>query len=144
MNEKLIKHTSKISLVEIDKPTYRYEKEKAELQKILKWFVSNETLKWQKTFQTEFYKEIFRLCNIPFTAENIRKKPRFVCWATNELIYKNMPENSFVSDELKEKTLKKNGNDYNHKLHQSLTPLGKENLKKVIYSVETLASISKN
>jgi hypothetical protein len=142
-NEKLIKHINKISLVEIDKPTYLYEREEAELQEILKWFVPNKTLKWQKIFQTEFYKEIFRLWNIPFTAENIRKKPRFICWATNELIYKNMPENSFVSDEPK-KTLKKSGNDYNHKLHQSLTLSGRENLKKVIYSVETLASISKN
>ncbi|RHZ37134.1 hypothetical protein [endosymbiont GvMRE of Glomus versiforme] len=55
-----------------------------------------------------------------------------------------MPKNSFISDELKAKPLKKNGNDYSHRLHQSLAPSGKETLKKVIYSVETLASISKS
>ncbi|RHZ37346.1 P63C domain-containing protein [endosymbiont GvMRE of Glomus versiforme] len=63
----------------IDKATgYQYEREKTELQVILKAFTSKEILKWQKTFQTDFYKEIFRLQNIPFTTENIRKKPRFV------------------------------------------------------------------
>ena len=134
-----------IIIVSIDKATgYQYEREKAELQAILKIFVSNEILKWQKTFHEDFYKQIFRLWNIPFTAEIIKKKPRFVGWLTNELIYKNMPENSFISDESSE-TLKKNGDSYSCKpQYQSLTPSGRETLKKVIYSVEALASISKN
>jgi len=40
---------------------YQYEREKAELQTILKAYVSEEILKWQETFQLSFYKEVFRL-----------------------------------------------------------------------------------
>ncbi|RHZ36254.1 P63C domain-containing protein [endosymbiont GvMRE of Glomus versiforme] len=143
--EMLVRAFAKVGIIAlIDEATgYQHEREKTELQTILKTFVSDEILKWQKTFQTDFYKEIFRLWNIPFTAENIKKRPRFIGWSTNELIYKNMPENSFISDELKVKASKKEENVYN-RLNQSLTPTGKENLKKTIYSVETLASISKS
>ena len=143
--ETLVRAFAKVGIIAlIDEATgYQYKREKTELQAILKTFVSDEILKWQKTFHEDFYKQIFRLWNIPFTAKIIRKKPRLIGWLTNELIYNNMPENSFISDEPSE-TLKKNENDYSHRLHQSLTPLGKENLKKVFYSAETLASISKS
>ena len=55
-----------------------------------------------------------------------------------------MPEGSFVLPKLKEKTPKTKGGHWRFKLHQSLTETGREALKKVIYSVEALASISKN
>lgn len=119
--EMLINSFTKTKIISlIDKATnYQYEKEQAELEIILKTFASKEILEWQKTFQLDFYKQIFRLWNIPFTAENISKKPRFITWLTNELIYKNIPKSS-------------------------LNPLDKETLKKVFYSVEALASISKD
>jgi hypothetical protein len=70
-------------------------------------------------------------------------KPSFIGTLTNKLIYENMPEGSFVLPRLKEKTPKTKGGHWKYKLHQSLTETGREALKKVIYSVETLASISK-
>jgi hypothetical protein len=55
---------------------------------------------------------------------------------TNELVYKKLPKG--VLEALKAKTPK------SKRLHQSLTPeIGKEHLKKQIYTVEVLASISK-
>ena len=54
-----------------------------------------------------------------------------------------MPKGVFVLDKLKEKTPKTKGGNFKYRLHQSLTEnIGREALKKVIYSVETLASIS--
>jgi len=143
--EILIRSFAKIGIIAlVDEATgYQYEREKKELQAILKAFISEEILSWQKTFHDNFYKEIFRLWNIPFTAENIKRKPQFIGRLTNEFVYKNLPKGTFVLEKLKEKTPKTEGGNFKYRLHQSLTPeVGKEALKKVIYSIETLATIS--
>jgi hypothetical protein len=145
--EILIRAFAKVGIIAlVDEATgYQYDREKTELQTILKAFISDEILKWQETFQLSFYKEIFRLWGVPFTAENIKRKPHFIGKLTNELVYKNMPKGMFVLDKLKEKTPKTESGNYKYRLHQSLTPeIGREALKKVIYSVETLASVSDN
>lgn len=137
---------SKVAIIAlVDEATgYQYDREKYELQAILQLFISPDILDWQKTFHLSFYKEIFRLWNIPFTPQNIKRKPPFIGMLTNELIYKNLPKGSFVLQKLKEKTPKTEGGNYKVRLFQSLTPFGKEELKKVFYSVESLAVISEN
>lgn len=143
--EILVRAFAKIGIIAlVDEATgYQYEREKNELQIILKAFISDEILKWQETFQLSFYKEIFRLWGVPFTAQNIKRKPMFIGKLTNEFVYKKLPKGTFVLDKLKEKTPKTDGGNYRYRLHQSLTPeIGREALKKVIYSVETLASIA--
>lgn len=142
--EILIRSFAKVGIIAlIDEATgYQYEREKFELQAILKLFISDEILEWQKTFHLGFYKEIFRLWNVPFTPESIKRKPPFIGMLTNELIYKNLPKGSFVLNKLKEKTPRNDSGNYKVRLHQSLTTYGKEELKKVLYSVETLASLS--
>jgi len=149
--EIIIRSFAKVGIIAlIDEATgYQYEREKLELQAILKVFISEEILKWQETFQVDFYKQIFRLWNIPFTARSIKKKPQFIGHLTNELIYKNLPKGSLVLPELKKKipkTTKIKGKDeyWRYKFHQSLTETGREALKKVIYTVEALASVSKD
>jgi len=144
--EILMRSFAKVGIIAlIDEATgYQYEREKAELQAILKVFISEEILKWQETFQIDFYKQIFRLWNIPFTARSIKKKPQFIGYLTNQLIYKNLPKGSFVLSKLKEKTPRTKGGHPRYKLHQSLKETGREALKKVIYTVEALASISKD
>ena len=129
----------------IDETTgHQYKKEKAELRKILKKHISEEILKWQETFQLSFYKEIFRLWEIPFIAENVSRNSWLIGKLTNELVYKNMPEGYFLLKKyfVIEKWKAKKGN-YEYSFNQSLTPeVGKEALKKVIYMVEALASVS--
>jgi hypothetical protein len=58
------------------------------------------------------------------------------------LVYKNLPKG--VLEELKERTPRTAGGYPKYNLHRSLTETGREALKKVIYTVEALASISKN
>ena len=145
--EILIRSFAKVGIIAlVDEATgYQYDREKIELQSILQTFISDEILKWQETFQLSFYKEIFRLWGVPFTAQNIKRKPMFIGKLTNELVYKNMPKGYFVLDTLKQKTPKTEAGNFRYRLHQSLTPdVGREALKKVIYSVETLASIADN
>jgi hypothetical protein len=142
--EILIRSFAKVGIIAlIDEATgYQYDREKFELQTILKLFISEDILEWQKTFHLGFYKEIFRLWGVPFTPQNIKRKPPFIGNLTNELIYKNLPKGSFVLKRLKEKTPKTEAGNYKVRLFQSLTPLGREELKKVLYSVESLAVIS--
>ncbi|MDP9047884.1 MAG: P63C domain-containing protein, partial [Bacteroidota bacterium] len=62
---------------------------------------------------------------------------------TNRFVYLNMPAGTYVLDKIKKKTPKTDAGNYKFKFHQSLTKeKGWELLKKVIYSVEALASIS--
>ena len=49
-----------------------------------------------------------------------------------------------MPQKLKEKTPKTDAGNYKVRLFQSLTPFGREELKKVLYSVESLAVISEN
>lgn len=143
--EILVRAFAKVGIIAlVDEATgYQYEREEMELQAILKTFISDEIEKWKEIFELSFYKEIFRLWEIPFTAENIRRKPMFIGKLTNELVYKNLPKGYFVLEKLKEKTPKTEGGNYRFRLHQSLTKdIGREALKKVLHSVETLASVS--
>lgn len=145
--EILVRIFAKIGLIAlIDEATgYQYEREEKELQVILKALVSDEILQYQKQFQLSFYKEIFRLWNIPFTPQNIKRKPQFIGHLTNKYIYSNLPKGTFVLDKLKEKTPKTESGNYKYRLHQHLTKEeGREALKKVLYTVEALASVAKN
>lgn len=145
--EILVRSFAKVGLIAlIDEATgYQYDREKKELQTILKALVSDEILDYQQQFQLSFYKEIFRLWNIPFTAQNIKRKPQFIGHLTNKYIYANLPKGTFVLEKLKSKTPKTDSGNYKYRLHQSLTEdKGREALKKVLYSVEALASISKD
>lgn len=144
--EVLIRGFAKVGIIAlVDEATgYQYDREKFELQAILSLFISPDLLDWQKTFHLGFYKELFRLWNIPFTAKNISRKPPFIGTLTSEFVYKNLPKGSFVLETLKAKTPKTTAGNYKARLFQSLTPFGKEELKKVIYTVESLANISEN
>ena len=143
--EILVRAFAKVGIIAlIDEATgYQYEREQKELQAILKTLISDEILQWQQAFHLNFYKEIFRLWGVPFTEQNIKRKPQFIGKLTNELVYKNLPKGTVVLSKLKEKTPKTQAGNYKYRLHQSLTPeAGREALKKVIYSIETLANIS--
>ncbi|MGB3149471.1 MAG: P63C domain-containing protein, partial [Maribacter sp.] len=135
--EILIRSFAKVGLIAlIDEATgYQYDREKKELQTILKALVSDEILEYQQQFQLSFYREIFRLWNIPFTPKNIKRKPQFIGHLTNRYVYSNLPKGIFVLDKLKSKTPKTEKGNFKYRLHQSLTEnKGREALKKVLYT----------
>ncbi len=144
--EILVRSFAKVGIIAlIDEATgYQFDREKKELQAILKEFISDEIFEYQRQFQLSFYKEIFRLWDIPFTPKNIKRKPQFVGHITNRYVYSNLPKGSFVLDKLKSLTPKTKKGNRVYQFHRHLTESGKEALKKVLYSVETLASISDN
>jgi len=119
--EILIRSLARLAITAmIDEATgYQYEREKDELQKILKKYISNELLAWQKTFPDTFYSEIFRLNKWDYTVQNIRKRPGVVGTWTNKVIYEQLPKG--VLEELKKKTPKSTTGNYTARFFQSLT-----------------------
>jgi hypothetical protein len=145
--EILIRALAKVGIIAlVDEATgYQYEREADALQNILKGLIDDEINPRKDTFPLSFYKEIFKLWNIPFTEQNIKRKPRFIGHITNRFVYLNMPAGTYVLDKLKKKTPKTDSGNYKFRFHQSLTPeKGWELLKKVINTVEAFASISDN
>ena len=63
---KILLAFSKVGIIAlVDEVTgYQYEREKDELQKILKAYISEELLPWQKRFPDIFYKELYQNLNI--------------------------------------------------------------------------------
>ena len=128
----------------VDEATgYQYDREKDELQKILKAYISEELLPWQKRFPDVFYKELFRLNGWDFTVNGIKKRPGIIGKWTNMFIYEELPNG--VLDELKKKTPKSESGTTPSRYHQLLTlDIGEPNLEKQINKVITLFQVSDN
>lgn len=143
--EILIRGFARVGIVAlIDEATgYQYERERFELQKILNAYVSDEILKWQLTFTDDFYKEVYRLWNLPFIPKYIKNKPSFIGKLTTKYIYDQMPKG--VVEKVKDNVGKTEKGNWKYKWHQSLTPdIGREHLRKQIIEVTTLMSISES
>ncbi|MFQ0991352.1 P63C domain-containing protein [Gilliamella apicola] len=143
--EILIRGFARVGIVAlIDEATgYQYERERFELQKILNAYVSDEILKWQLTFTDDFYKEIFRLWNLPFIPKYIKNKPSFIGKLTVKYIYDQMPKG--VIEKVKDNIGKTEKGNWKYRWHQSLTSdIGREHLRKQIIEVTTLMSISES
>lgn len=126
----------------VDEATgYQYDREKDALQVVLKAYITDELLKWQKMFPDSFYYEIFRLNKWPYTVGGIKKRPGVIGTWTNKLIYEQLPKG--VLDELKIKTPKSNEGNYTARFFQSLTPdIGHPTLTAQIYKVIGIMNIS--
>ena len=126
----------------VDEATgYQYDREKDALQVILKAYIADELIKWQKMFPDTFYYEIFRLKKWDFTVSGIKKRPGVIGRWTNELIYQQLPKG--VLEELKAKTPKSGEGNYTARFFQSLTPdIGHPALTAQIYKVIGLMNIS--
>lgn len=143
--EILIRGFARVGIIAlVDEATgYQYDRERFELQKILNAYVSDEILKWQLTFTDDFYKQIFRLWNLPFIPKYIKNKPSFIGKLTTKYIYEGLPKG--IISKIKENVGKTEKGNWKYKWHQSLTPeIGREHLKKQIIQVTTLMEVSQS
>lgn len=142
-SEILLLGLSKVGITAlVDEATgYQYKREKDALQAILKAYISEELLKWQKMFPDTFYFEIFRLNGWDYTVNGINKRPGVIGKWTQELIYKQLPKG--VLEELKEKTPKSSSGNYTARFFQNLTQdIGHPALTAQIYKVIGIMNIS--
>ncbi|WOD43619.1 P63C domain-containing protein [Hwangdonia lutea] len=126
----------------VDEATgYQYDREKDELQKILKQYISEELLPWQKRFPDIFYKELFRLNGWNFTVNGIKKRPGVIGTWTKKLIYEELPKG--VLDELESNVPKSESGNKTARLHQLLTDdIGNPHLTAQINQIVTLFQLS--
>jgi len=144
-SEILLLGLSKIGIIAlVDEATgYQYDREKDELQKILKAYIAEELLPWQKRFPDIYYKELFRLNGWDFTVHGIKKRPGVIGKWTNTLVYERLPKG--VLEELKILTPKSESGNYLAKFHQHLTlDIGEPNLSAQLNKVITIFQLSDN
>lgn len=126
----------------VDEATgYQYDRERNELQKILKAYISEELLPWQKRFPDMFYKELFRLNGWDYTVNGIKKRPGVIGKWTNILVYDQLPKG--VLDELKKKTPRSKSGNKTARYHQYLTlDVGEPHLSNAINQAITVFMLS--
>ena len=128
----------------VDEATgYQYDREKDELQKILKAYVAEELRPWRKTFPDELYKQFFRLNGWDFNVKGIKKRPGVIGTWTNKYIYDELPTD--IRKELKERVPKSKAGNDTARMHQFLTDdVGAKHLKDQINQILPLMRISNN
>lgn len=144
-SEILVKAFLKISIISlVDEATgYQFEREKNELQQILKQYISEELLPWQKRFPDIFYKELFRLNGWDFTVKGIKKRPGVIGAWTKKLVYEELPNG--VLKELEKNTPKSSSGNKTVRFHQLLTEdIGNPHLTAQVNQVVTLFQLSDN
>ena len=120
----------------VDEATgYQEVRDRGALRKILDKYITDEWAKWTKTFPDEYYKELFKLKNMPYPPTT-KNKPSYIGHWTNDIVYKRLAP--AVLTALKEKNPKNESGNRAHKLHQSLTrdyghPKLKDHLNNVIF-----------
>lgn len=136
---------SKVGIIAlVDEATgYQHDRERDELQKILKAYISEELLPWQKRFPDIYYKELFRLNGWDYSVKGIKQRPSVIGRWTNTLIYEQLPKG--VLDELKKKTPVSESGNRTARYHQHLTAdTGEPNLTAQINQVVTVFQLSDN
>jgi hypothetical protein len=139
----LVRAFLKISITSlVDEATgYQYERESDELQQILKAYISEELLPWQKKFPDIFYKELFRLNGWDFTVKGIKKRPGVIGKWTKTLIYNELPNG--VLFELEKNTPKNEQGKKTSHMHRLLTDdIGNPHLTAQINQIVTLFQLS--
>jgi hypothetical protein len=143
MADILMRGFAKVGIIAlIDEATgYHKDKAKEEYAKILEAFVAKELQPYVKTFQYDYYEQMFRLRGLTFPPGNGVKRPQYFGHLTNDIVYRRLAPG--VWKELKEQTEKDEKGRLKHKLFQKLTPnIGHPKLRDLLSSVITIMKLS--
>ncbi len=134
--EILVRAFAKVGIVAlVDEATgFQYVRTREALAEILEKFISDERLKWAKTFPDAFYENLFRLRGWRYYPISV-KRPILVGKLTNNLVYERLAPG--VLEQLKKKEPKDIHGRRRHRLFQWLTedvgnPALREHLASVI------------
>ncbi len=110
---------------------YQKDRQKDDLRKLLKAYVSEELLEWVQMFPDEYFEQLFRLRGWNSFKESDRKMPKVVGLFIRDTLYKRLPDNVF--EEIYKKTPKSKAGHKLVRLHQSLTEdVGRKHLENLI------------
>ena len=140
--EILVRGFARVGIIALVDEATGYQKDRAKdaLSKILEAFVVKELQPWVKTFPSEFYENMFRLREIPYPSNSV-KRPQYFGYLTNDIIYRRLAPG--VLNELKEQAEKNEKGRLKHRLFQKLTTdIGHPKLKELVVSVITVMKLS--
>ena len=125
----------------IDEATgYQEDRARDALEEILRNFISEELLKWVKTFPDEFYRQMFRLRDWQYYQFSV-KRPSVAGRITNDIIYERLAPG--VLDELRRITPRDIKGRTKYRYHQRLTSdIGHPALREHLASVIVLMKVS--
>lgn len=140
--EILVRGLARVGIIAlVDEATgYQDIRVKNALERILAEFIDKELQAWLPTFPADFYKEMFRLRGLEYSADS-NFRPKYFGTLTNDVVYKRLAPG--VLDELKKVQEKTPAGNGKHRLFQRLTTnVGYPKLREHLGSVVTLMKLS--
>lgn len=141
--EVIVRGLARVGIIAlVDEATgYQDVRARDALAKILEAYVAAELQPWVRTFDVDFYKELFRLRELDFDPNSV-KRPAYFGHLTNDVVYKRVAPGVF--DEIKAQRAK-DEKKRKAKFHQQLTEeVGHPRLREHIASVTTVMKLSDN
>ena len=141
--EILVRAFARVGIIALVDEVTGYQEVRARnaLHLIFEKFIAKELLPWVKIFPIDFYKEIFRLHNWPFTEETIKKRPGVIGIWTKDIVYERLAPG--VHEELQRIANRDEKGHLKHRLHQRLTDdVGRQKLKEHLAAVIALMKAS--
>lgn len=134
--EILVRGFARVGIIAlVDEATgYQYDRARKSLEEILEKYISKELASWTRTFEVDFYENMFRLKGWKFT-EGSSKRPVMAAQLTLDVVYRRLAPG--VLEELQRKSPKDSHGRRKSKLFQRLTtdfghPKLKEHLAAVV------------
>lgn len=123
----------------VDEATgYQKDRAKDALAKILEHYVAKELQPWVKTFDADYYEEMFRLRGLPYPPDNPNFRPQYFGKLTNDVVYRRLAPGVLVALKAESTKAEKKG-----RLHQHLTAgYGRQNLLKHLGTVVAAMRLS--
>jgi hypothetical protein len=139
--EVIVRGLARVGIIAlVDEATgYQDVRARDALAQILEAYVAAELQPWVKTFDVDYYKEMFRLRGLPFDPSSV-KRPSYFGNLTNNVVYKRVAPGVF--DEIKAQRAK-DDKKRRARFHQQLTAeVGHPKLREHIASVTTVMKLS--
>jgi hypothetical protein len=140
----LVRGLAKVGIIAlVDEATgFQELRAKNALAKILEEYIAKELQPWVTTFPADFYRELFRLRDLDFPNDPI-KRPRYFGSLTNDIVYSRLAPG--VLNELKRVTPRSDNGRRKHKYFQHLTSnMGYPKLREHLGSVVAIMKLSRD
>lgn len=140
----LVRGLAQVGIIALVDEATGYQRDRARdaLAQILEAFIAKELQPYVKTFPADFYENLFRLRNVPYAADSV-KRPQYFGVLTNDIVYGRLAPG--VLHELKKEVPRNEQGKSTAKLFQKLTAnVGYPKLREHLGAVVALMRISKS
>lgn len=136
----LMRGLAEVGIIALVDEATGYQKDRAKdaLAKILEAYVAKELQPWVKTFDSDYYEDMFRLRGLPYPPDNPNFRPQYFGKLTNDVVYRRLAPG--VLKALKDESAKA---EKKGRLHQHLTAgYGRQSLLKHLGVVNAAMKLS--